>query len=81
MWFFDFLGDDADQETDQDTKMSALYGKEWRNIPKKNLLDDKYFKEIPFSSTKKTLTCDSVSNIYTVQYIPYWVDLHYKLKI
>ncbi len=78
MWsFLNFLENNVDQEKDQDPdddyhdsveKMSALYGEEWRGIPHENLMDNKYFREIPefIHAGKKTLTCESVSNTHTI---------------
>ncbi|XP_010777263.1 nuclear GTPase SLIP-GC-like, partial [Notothenia coriiceps] len=64
LWtLFNFLGDNEDQEKDEDyqdsvEKLSVLYGEEWRNKSPENLMDKKYFKEIPkfLSSKSKILT-------------------------
>ncbi len=74
MWsLFNFLGDNADQEKEDDEdycdtveKLSALYGEEWKNKTPENLMDTKYFREIPefLSSKRKILTCESVREIF-----------------
>lgn len=62
-----FLGQKTAQEEYDDNdraiaeKLSALYGDEWRNKSSEELMDDKYFEEIEFLCSKKTLTCGSVS--------------------
>lgn len=63
-----FLGQKTVQEEYDDhdhaiaEKLSALYGNEWSNKSSEELMDDKYFEEIPeFLCSKKTLTCGSVS--------------------
>nr|XP_033501215.1 nuclear GTPase SLIP-GC-like [Epinephelus lanceolatus] len=76
-----FLGDNADQEDeqedeqegdqeddeDQDTvdKLSALYGEEWRDKTPENLMENKYFKEIPefLLSKRKLLTAESAKEL------------------
>ena len=52
--------DDVDEDIDE--KMSAVYGKEWRNMSDESFMDDKNFKEIPefLQSKTKNLTCGSV---------------------
>ena len=69
---FNFLGDNENQEKDEDyedsvEKLSVLYGEEWRNNSPENLLDKKYFKEIPtfLNSKSKILRCDTVSKTKT----------------
>ncbi|KAK9535077.1 hypothetical protein VZT92_007480 [Zoarces viviparus] len=57
LWFSkNFLGDNADQKSDQRDdddcediveKLSALYGEDWENKSVDDLMNDKYFKEIP----------------------------------
>ncbi|XP_075942095.1 nuclear GTPase SLIP-GC-like isoform X1 [Anarhichas minor] len=53
LWFSkNFLGDNADQESDDDSrdiveKLSALYGEDWKNKSPDDLMNDRYFKEIP----------------------------------
>ncbi|XP_051243567.1 nuclear GTPase SLIP-GC-like isoform X42 [Dicentrarchus labrax] len=57
LWsLFNFL-----EDNDTDEKLSALYGEEWKNKKPENLMDHKYFKEIPefLHSRRKTLTCES----------------------
>ncbi|XP_041868550.1 nuclear GTPase SLIP-GC-like [Melanotaenia boesemani] len=46
-------------------KLSALYGGEWKEKTPENLMDNKYFKEIPefLQSRKKTLTCNSAEEL------------------
>ena len=66
-----FFGDKADEEREDDDhddiveKLSALYGDEWKDKSPENLMDSKYFREIPefLQSRKKTLTCESVNKI------------------
>ncbi|XP_041822832.1 nuclear GTPase SLIP-GC-like [Melanotaenia boesemani] len=55
-------GDDDNDLRDIVDKLSALYGDEWKEKTPKNLMDNKYFREIPefFKPKKKTLSCDSV---------------------
>ncbi|KAM9346664.1 nuclear GTPase SLIP-GC-like [Symphorus nematophorus] len=68
LWsIFNFLGDqENDHDKDEDyhdnvDKLSALYGEEWKNKSPENLMDNKYFKEIPefLLSRRKVLTCES----------------------
>ena len=72
MWVMNqFFGDKADEEREDDDhddiveKLSALYGDEWKDKSPENLMDSKYFREIPefLQSRKKTLTCESVNKI------------------
>ncbi|XP_044037089.1 nuclear GTPase SLIP-GC-like isoform X3 [Siniperca chuatsi] len=75
LWsLFNLLGDNTDQEQEDDDyretveKMSALYGEEWKEIPNKspeNLMDNKYFREIPefHLSRRKILTCESARDL------------------
>ncbi|XP_070778952.1 nuclear GTPase SLIP-GC-like [Enoplosus armatus] len=67
-----FLRDNTDQENQdvddyQDTveKLSALYGDEWKSESPENLMDNKYFKEIPefLLSKRKILTCESAEEL------------------
>ncbi|XP_073351098.1 nuclear GTPase SLIP-GC-like [Pagrus major] len=66
-----FLGQNTVQEEYDDDdhafaeKLSALYGDEWGNKSSENLMDDKYFEEIPefLDSEKKTLTCESAEEL------------------
>ncbi|XP_051814138.1 nuclear GTPase SLIP-GC-like [Acanthochromis polyacanthus] len=62
-----FLGDNADQEQkkDDDEKLSALYGKEWKDKFPENPVDPKYFGEIPefLNFKKKTLTFKSAEDL------------------
>ncbi|XP_033998838.1 nuclear GTPase SLIP-GC-like isoform X2 [Trematomus bernacchii] len=71
LWtLFNFLGDNENQEKDEDyedsvEKLSVLYGEEWRNNSPENLLDKKYFKEIPkfLNSKSKILRCDTAKEL------------------
>uniref|UniRef100_A0A8P4G836 Dynamin N-terminal domain-containing protein n=1 Tax=Dicentrarchus labrax TaxID=13489 RepID=A0A8P4G836_DICLA len=61
LWsLFNFL-----EDNDTDEKLSALYGEEWKNKKPENLMDYKYFKEIPefLHSRRKTLTCESAEEL------------------
>ncbi|KAM4531809.1 nuclear GTPase SLIP-GC-like isoform 2-T3 [Odontesthes bonariensis] len=66
-----FFGDKADEEREDDDhddiveKLSALYGDEWKDKSPENLMDSKYFREIPefLQSRKKTLTCESAQKL------------------
>ena len=85
MWsLLNFLGDNADQGDDQeeeedyhdiDEKLSAVYGEEWRNKSAEDLMDNKYFKEIPefLQSKRKILTCESVSETKYYVYMVYLI--------
>ena len=85
MWSLkNFLGDNADQGNDQDEeedycdvdeKLSAVYREEWRNKSHEDLMDNKYFKEIPefLQSKRKILTCESVSEIKHYVYMVYCI--------
>ncbi|XP_063759070.1 nuclear GTPase SLIP-GC-like isoform X5 [Eleginops maclovinus] len=71
LWtLINFLGDNEDQEKDEsypDTveKLSALYGEEWKNKSPENLMDKKYFKEIPefLHPKSKILTSDTAKEL------------------
>ncbi|KAM8723462.1 nuclear GTPase SLIP-GC-like [Acanthopagrus schlegelii] len=75
LWsLLNFLGDNADQGNDQDEeedyrdideKLSAVYGEEWRNKSHEDLVNNKYFKEIPefLQSKRKILTCESAKEL------------------
>ncbi|KAI9514761.1 hypothetical protein NQZ68_030951 [Dissostichus eleginoides] len=65
-----FLGDNEGQEKDEDDpdsveKLSVLYGEEWKNKSPENLMDEKYFREIPefLNSKSKTLTSDTAKEL------------------
>ncbi|KAM4717671.1 nuclear GTPase SLIP-GC-like [Anableps anableps] len=70
-----FLKDDADQERDDDDdndeyhdlveKLSALYGEDWKQKSTEQLMDHRYFREIPefLQSIRKTLTCESAAEL------------------
>ncbi|XP_068574329.1 nuclear GTPase SLIP-GC-like isoform X1 [Cebidichthys violaceus] len=75
LWFSkNFLGDNADQESDQEDdndcrdiveKLSALYGEDWKNKSPDDLIDGKYFKEIPefLLSNGKILTVETAEEL------------------
>ncbi|XP_033998839.1 nuclear GTPase SLIP-GC-like [Trematomus bernacchii] len=71
LWtLFNFLGDNEDQEKDEDyqdsvEKLSVLYGEEWKNKSPENLMDKKYFREIPefLHSKSKILTSDTAKEL------------------
>ncbi|KAF3846361.1 hypothetical protein F7725_003439 [Dissostichus mawsoni] len=71
LWtLFNFLGDNDDQEKDEDdqdsvAKLSVLYGDEWKNKSPENLMDKKYFREIPefLNSKIKILTSDTAKEL------------------
>ncbi|XP_038126020.1 nuclear GTPase SLIP-GC-like isoform X2 [Cyprinodon tularosa] len=65
-----FLKDNEDQEKDEEyndeyhdvvEKLSAIYGEDWKWKTTEQLMDHKYFREIPEfrQSIRKTLTCES----------------------
>ncbi|XP_007573115.2 nuclear GTPase SLIP-GC-like isoform X1 [Poecilia formosa] len=67
-----FLEDDEEQENHDDDeendgyhdlieKLTAIYGEEWKQKSSQQLMDNRYFREIPefLQSTKKILTCES----------------------
>ncbi|XP_005809347.1 nuclear GTPase SLIP-GC [Xiphophorus maculatus] len=67
-----FLEDDEEQEKHDDDeendghhdlieKLTAVYGEEWKQKSSQQLMDNRYFREIPefLQSTKKILTCES----------------------
>ncbi|XP_026181797.1 nuclear GTPase SLIP-GC-like [Mastacembelus armatus] len=67
-----YIGDNTDQERDKDEdyheiveKLSALYGEEWENKSTENLMDNKYFRDIPefHISKKKILTCETAEEL------------------
>ncbi|XP_033987979.1 nuclear GTPase SLIP-GC-like isoform X2 [Trematomus bernacchii] len=65
-----FARDNKDQENyddDQDSveTLSLLYGEEWKNKTPENLMDKKYFREIPefLSSKSKILTRDTAEDL------------------
>ncbi|KAM4717665.1 nuclear GTPase SLIP-GC-like [Anableps anableps] len=73
-----FLEDDAELEKhDEDEendgyhdlieKLSALYGEEWKQKSSEQLMDNRYFREIPefLQSTKKILSCESAIELST----------------
>ncbi|XP_039467052.1 nuclear GTPase SLIP-GC-like [Oreochromis aureus] len=67
-----FLGDNKDCEMDVDNdyrdiseKFSALYGEEWRGKSSEDLMDGKYFREIPefLQGRRKILSCESAKEL------------------
>uniref|UniRef100_A0A3Q1JVY0 Dynamin N-terminal domain-containing protein n=1 Tax=Anabas testudineus TaxID=64144 RepID=A0A3Q1JVY0_ANATE len=64
-------GEDEDYR-DTVEKLSALYGEEWRNISHENLMDNKYFREIPefLQNKRKILTCESAREL-SAKFIKY----------
>ncbi|XP_075942098.1 nuclear GTPase SLIP-GC-like isoform X3 [Anarhichas minor] len=75
LWFSkNFLGDNTDQESDQKDdddrwdiveKLSALYGEDWEIKSPDDLMNDKYFKEIPefLLSKGKILTVETAKEL------------------
>ncbi|XP_075942818.1 nuclear GTPase SLIP-GC-like [Anarhichas minor] len=75
LWFSkNFLGDNADQKSDQKVdddsrdiveKLSALYGEDWKNKSPDDLINDRYFKEIPefLFSKGKILTVETAKEL------------------
>ncbi|XP_054464024.1 nuclear GTPase SLIP-GC-like [Anoplopoma fimbria] len=75
LWFLlNFLGDDADQESNQKDdddrrdiveKLSALYGEDCEKKSREDLMDGKYFREIPEFRLrkKKTLTGETAKEL------------------
>lgn len=55
--------DEDDDYQDVAEKLSALYGEEWKQKSSEQLMDPKYFREIPefLQSTGKILSCETVS--------------------
>lgn len=56
--------DDEEEYTDSTEKMTALYGDEWKVKSPENLMEVKYFKEIPefLQSGTKIVKAETVSN-------------------
>ncbi|XP_054483530.1 nuclear GTPase SLIP-GC-like [Anoplopoma fimbria] len=75
VWFLlNFLGDNSDQESDPEDdddcrdiveKLSALYGEDWRKESREDLMDGKYFEEIPEfqRSKRKKLTGETAKEL------------------
>ncbi|KAM6905312.1 nuclear GTPase SLIP-GC-like [Xenentodon cancila] len=71
LWSINHFHDNEDQEQEDDEdheiseKLSALYGDEWKTKSPENLIDSKYFREIPefLQSRKKILTCESAKEL------------------
>ncbi|KAK2833468.1 hypothetical protein Q5P01_017357 [Channa striata] len=69
LWYH-ILGENANEERDEDycdtvEKLSAVYGEEWKNKSPENLMDKKYFTEIPefVGYGKKILKCESAKEL------------------
>ncbi|XP_070836805.1 nuclear GTPase SLIP-GC-like [Chaetodon trifascialis] len=56
---------EGDSNFDPTERLSAVYGEEWKDKSPENLMDSKYFKEVPefLPSKKKTLTCESAEEL------------------
>ncbi|XP_063327907.1 nuclear GTPase SLIP-GC-like isoform X2 [Pelmatolapia mariae] len=73
LWSFrQFLDNNEYQEKEGDDdyrdaveKLSALYGEEWKEKSSENLMENKYFKEIPefLQSRRKILRCESANEL------------------
>ncbi|KAL3987082.1 rotatin [Sarotherodon galilaeus] len=79
LWSFrQFPDNNKDREMEDDDycdavkKLSALYGEEWKKKSSGNLMDRKYFKEIPefLESSRKILTCESANEL-SAQFVKY----------
>ncbi|KAM6904708.1 nuclear GTPase SLIP-GC-like [Xenentodon cancila] len=57
--------DHDDEHTELTEKLSALYGDEWKTKSPENLINSKYFREIPefLLPRKKILTCESIEEL------------------
>uniref|UniRef100_A0A3P9NXK8 Nuclear GTPase SLIP-GC-like n=1 Tax=Poecilia reticulata TaxID=8081 RepID=A0A3P9NXK8_POERE len=57
--------DEDDDYQDVAEKLSALYGEEWKEKSSEQLMDPKYFKEIPefLQSTGKILSCETAKEL------------------
>ncbi|XP_035763941.1 nuclear GTPase SLIP-GC-like, partial [Neolamprologus brichardi] len=57
--------EDDDDYRDAVEKLSALYGEEWKEKSSENLMENKYFKEIPefLQSRRKILRCESANEL------------------
>jgi len=67
---------DKDEERDRkdiEEKLSVLYGEDWENKSPKELMDGKYFKEIPefLLSKTKMLTGQTVSRSHNLHKKPF----------
>uniref|UniRef100_A0A669BM20 Dynamin N-terminal domain-containing protein n=1 Tax=Oreochromis niloticus TaxID=8128 RepID=A0A669BM20_ORENI len=73
LWSFrQFLDNNENQEKEDDDdyrdaveKLSALYREEWKEKSSENLMENKYFKEIPefLQSRRKILRCESANEL------------------
>ncbi|XP_076739305.1 nuclear GTPase SLIP-GC isoform X1 [Maylandia zebra] len=72
LWSFcQFLDNNEDQDKKDDDyrdaveKLTALYGEEWKEKSSENLMENKYFKEIPefLQSRRKILRCESANEL------------------
>ncbi|XP_076739289.1 nuclear GTPase SLIP-GC-like isoform X1 [Maylandia zebra] len=80
LWsFHQFLDNNEDQDKEGDDdyrdaveKLSALYGEEWKEKSSENLMENKYFKEIPefLQSRRKILRCESANEL-SAQFVKY----------
>ena len=74
MWSYKNLPDDDDDDARE--KLTALYREDWKSKSVDELMDKKCFRKIPefLTSNKKTLKCESVSNVYVFYlYFSHWV--------
>ncbi|XP_067333540.1 nuclear GTPase SLIP-GC-like isoform X3 [Channa argus] len=57
--------DDNDDREEYREKLSAVYGEEWKQKSPEELMDKKYFKEIPefFIRKKKIVPCESAADL------------------
>ncbi|XP_047184078.1 nuclear GTPase SLIP-GC isoform X2 [Scophthalmus maximus] len=65
LWFLKSFDDGRDRHDDDVEELSVLYGDEWKHKSIENLMDKKYFKEIPefLHSNKKMLKCDTAAEL------------------
>ncbi|KAK2833466.1 hypothetical protein Q5P01_017355 [Channa striata] len=71
LWYlYHILRENEDEERDEDycdtvEKLSAVYGEEWKNKSPENLMDKKYFMDIPefLRYKKKILTCETAKEL------------------
>ncbi|XP_004559409.2 nuclear GTPase SLIP-GC [Maylandia zebra] len=80
LWsFHQLLDNNENQEKEGDDdyrdaveKLSALYGEEWKEKSSENLMENKYFKEIPefLQSRRKILRCESANEL-SAQFVKY----------
>uniref|UniRef100_A0A669F4G5 Dynamin N-terminal domain-containing protein n=1 Tax=Oreochromis niloticus TaxID=8128 RepID=A0A669F4G5_ORENI len=80
LWsFHQLLDNNENQEKEGDDdyrdaveKLTALYGEEWKEKSSENLMENKYFKEIPefLQSRRKILRCESANEL-SAQFVKY----------